>query len=212
MIKITNPELTVIVFSGDGDFSAIGLNHFLQAVRRNIDITVICINNETYGMTGGQVSPTTPVGYLTKTSPYQNIEYSFNLSFLAKAAGAVYVARWTSAHSNQLIRSLKKAIQKPGLTFIEIISACTTNKKQFKKPRDYLRFFLNETIRYNPKVQDAYSARVFKNLNDCFTDNYVGKIIIGEVTDFDKPTFHQLYKELKKRSINEHKEKQNKRN
>jgi len=209
-IKITNPELTVIVFTGDGDLAAIGLNHFLQAVRRNINITVICINNENYGMTGGQVSPTTPMGNFTTTSPYQNIEHSFNLSFLAKAAGAVYVARWTAAHSIQVINSIKKGILKKGLAFIEIISACPVNKKQFKTPREYLNYFLNETIRYSPDVQDEYSARVFKDLNESFTAEYSGKIIIGEIANIEKPEYHQLYKELKERSINEFWKKRNK--
>jgi len=202
-IKVTNPDLKVIVFTGDGDIAAIGLNHFLQAVRRNIDITVICINNENYGMTGGQVSPTTPIGSTTSTTPYQNIERSFNLSFLAKAAGAVYVARWTTANSIQVINSIKKGLQKKGLAFIEILSPCPVNKKQFKTTREYLTHFLNETIRYSPNSEDEPSARVFKDLNECFTAHYEGKIIIGEITDLDKPDYHQLYKALRERVKNE---------
>jgi len=212
-VKISNPELTVIVITGDGDLAAIGLSHFLHAVRRNIDIKVICINNETYGMTGGQSSPTTPVGYTTTTSPYQNIEFAFNLSFLAKAAGASYVARWTTAHSTQVISSIKKGIQKKGLAFIEIISACPVNKKQFRNPRENLRYFLDQTIRYSSKVQDETSARVFKDLNECFTADYVGKIIVGEIADVEnKPAFRELYKELKERSQSEFWEEKEKRN
>ncbi|MFX0029949.1 MAG: thiamine pyrophosphate-dependent enzyme [Candidatus Hermodarchaeota archaeon] len=202
-IKVTNPDLEVIVFSGDGDLAAIGLNHFLQAVRRNLDITVICINNETYGMTGGQLSPTTPVGAITSTSRYKNLEFAFNLSFLAKAAGAVYVARWTTAHSAQVINSIKKGLQKKGFSFIEIISPCPVNKKQFKNPRDHLRYFLDETIKYSKKVQDETSARVFKDLNESFTSTHEGKIIIGEITDIEKPSFNELYKILKETSQNE---------
>ncbi len=202
-IKVTNPDLKVIVFTGDGDLAAIGLNHFLQAVRRNIDITVICINNETYGMTGGQLSPTTPVGYTTTTSLYKNIEFAFNLSFLAKAAGAIYVARWTTAHSTQTINSIKKGLQKRGFSFIEIISMCPVNKKQFKDPTENLRFFLDNTIKYSKKVLDETSARVFNDYNECFTADYTGKIIIGEITDIDKPSFHDLYHNLKERSLNE---------
>jgi 2-oxoglutarate ferredoxin oxidoreductase subunit beta len=212
-VKMTNPELTVIVFTGDGDLAAIGLSHFLHAVRRNIDIKVICINNETYGMTGGQLSPTTPVGYSTTTSPYQNIEFAFNLSFLAKAAGASYVARWTTAHSIQVINSIKKGLQKEGLAFIEIISACPVNKKQFKNPRENLRYFLDQTIRYSSKVQDETSARVFKDLNECFTADYVGKIIVGEIADIEKkPSFSELYKNLKEKSQSEFWEEREKRN
>jgi 2-oxoglutarate ferredoxin oxidoreductase subunit beta len=115
-IKITNPGLNVVVFTGDGDIAAIGLNHFLQAVRRNISITIICINNENYGMTGGQVSPTMHMGSYSKTTPYQNIEHSFNLSFLARAAGAVYVARWTTAHSLEIITEKRSCFHRNYIT------------------------------------------------------------------------------------------------
>ncbi|MHA1297905.1 MAG: thiamine pyrophosphate-dependent enzyme [Candidatus Helarchaeota archaeon] len=199
-IKLTNPKLNVIVFTGDGDLAAIGLNHFLQAIRRNIDITIICINNENYGMTGGQFSPTTPMGDKSTTTPYQNIEHSFNLSFLAKAAGAVYVARWTTAHPVQVINSIKKGIQKKGLAFIEVLSACPVSRKRFKNPRDYLRYFLKETIRYSQDVKDEVSSHVFEDLNECFITGCQGKIIIGEITNLEKPDFHQLYNELKVRA------------
>lgn len=199
-IKLTNPKLKVIVFTGDGDLAAIGLNHFLQAIRRNVDITIICINNENYGMTGGQVSPTTPMGESSTTTPYQNIEHSFNLSFLAKAAGAVYVARWTTAHSVQAIGAIKKGIQKKGLAFIEILSACPVSKKRFKHPRDYLTYFLEETIRYSQDIRDDLSSHVFEDLNACFTADCQSKIIIGEIADLEKPDFHTLYEKLKERA------------
>ncbi|MFX0071084.1 MAG: thiamine pyrophosphate-dependent enzyme, partial [Candidatus Hermodarchaeota archaeon] len=182
----------------------IGLNHFLQAVRRNITITVICINNEKYGMTGGQVSPTMRMGEYSKTTPYKNIEHSFNLSFLARAAGAVYVARWTTAHSVQIIKSIKKGLQKKGLAFIEILSQCPVNKKQFKETKDYFEGFLNETIRYAPNSKDSPSNHVFKDLNECFTAHYEGKIIVGEIADRqDIQDYHQLYEELKESARNE---------
>lgn len=202
-IKVTNPDLTVIVFTGDGDLAAIGLNHFLQAIRRNVDITVICVNNETYGMTGGQVSPTTSMGATSKTTPYQNIEHSFNLSFLAKAAGAVYVSRWTTIHSRQVIKSLKKGIQKDGLAFIELLSPCPTSNKRFDNPTDYLEFFQNETMKYSKACKNEYSGRVFEEIDECFTTRYQGKLIIGEITDLEKPDYHTLYNQLKKRARNE---------
>ncbi len=207
-IKVTNPKLTVIVFTGDGDLAAIGLNHFLQAIRRNIDITVICVNNETYGMTGGQVSPTTSMGTKTKTTPYQNIEHSFNLSFLAKAAGAVYVSRWTTAHSLRVISSIKKGIQKKGLAFIELISPCPTSNRRFENPTEYLKYYLNETINYTKACKDEYSSHVFEDLDECFTARYQGKLIIGEIADLEKPDYHTLYKQLKERITNEFWEKQ----
>src|SRR5512144_748382 len=91
-IKLVRPDLHVIVITGDGDGTAIGGNHLIHAARRNIDITVLCVNNLTYGMTGGQVGPTTPSPAIAATAPYGAFEEPFNLPFLADSAGAVYVA------------------------------------------------------------------------------------------------------------------------
>jgi pyruvate/2-oxoacid:ferredoxin oxidoreductase beta subunit len=90
-LKLANPEMKVVVYSGDGDLTAIGGNHFIHAARRNMDLTVILINNMIYGMTGGQVAPTTPVGATASTTPHGNFEETFNLPFLAESCGAVYV-------------------------------------------------------------------------------------------------------------------------
>ena len=95
-LKLSNPELQVVVYSGDGDLFAIGGNHFIHAARRNMDIKVICVNNLTYAMTGGQTGPATPAEVISATSPYGVFEPSFNLVQLAEAAGASYVARWTT--------------------------------------------------------------------------------------------------------------------
>ena len=92
----------MVVYSGDGDLSAIGGNHFIHAARRNMDIKVICVNNLIYAMTGGQTAPTTPGHVITSTSPYGAFEPAFNLPHLAEAAGAVYVARWTTFHVRQI--------------------------------------------------------------------------------------------------------------
>ncbi len=125
-LKVVRPELKVVVISGDGDLAAIGGNHLIHAARRNIDMTVICSNNYIYGMTGGQVAPTTFVGDRTTTSPHGNPERPFDLARLVTAAGASYVARWTTAHPNQASRAMKKALQKKGFSFIEILSQCPT--------------------------------------------------------------------------------------
>lgn len=123
-LKLARPELEVTVFSGDGDLFAIGGNHFIHAARRNVDLNVICVNNFTYGMTGGQLGPTTPVGARSTTSPYGNVEPPFNLPRLAAAAGAVFVARWTALHVRQLERALRRALGKRGFTFVEVLSPC----------------------------------------------------------------------------------------
>jgi 2-oxoglutarate ferredoxin oxidoreductase subunit beta len=113
-LKLANPKLKVIVYSGDGDLTAIGGNHFVHAARRNMDLMVVCVNNYTYGMTGGQVAPTTPIGAKQSTMPYGNFEYPLNLPFLADACGAVYVARWTVFHVRQLAKAMLEGLKKKG--------------------------------------------------------------------------------------------------
>ncbi len=123
-LKLANPELKVVVFSGDGDLFAIGGNHLIHAARRNIDITVLCVNNFNYGMTGGQFGPTTPLTARTNTSRQGNIEQPFNIPYLAAASGAVYIARWTTAHVYQLEKAITEALLKKGFSLVEIISPC----------------------------------------------------------------------------------------
>src|SRR6056297_3116351 len=113
-LKLANPKMNVTVFSGDGDLFSIGGNHFIHAARRNIDLSVICVNNYTYGMTGGQVGPTTPTKAIATTAPYGNFERPFNLPDLAASAGAVYVARWTSLHVRRMKKAFRKIITKTG--------------------------------------------------------------------------------------------------
>ena len=111
-LKLGNPELKVIVFSGDGDLFAIGGNHFIHAARRNMDMTVICVNNLNYGMTGGQVAATTPYKAKSTTTPYGNAEDPFNLPLLAFASGATYVARWSMLHIRDLTDCIEEALLK----------------------------------------------------------------------------------------------------
>lgn len=123
-LKLANPDLTVTVFSGDGDLAAIGGNHLIHAARRNVDIKVVCVNNFNYGMTGGQFGPTTPQGARGTTAPYGNPELPFNLPFLLAAAGANYVSRWTTLHVRQIKDEILHIFKKPGFAFIEILSSC----------------------------------------------------------------------------------------
>ena len=125
-LKLANPDLEVFVLSGDGDLFAIGGNHFIHACRRNVEINVLCINNNVYGMTGGQVAPTTQIGDLTSTTPYGNVEPPFNLVSLAAAAGANYVARWPGYDTIRLRESIFKAMDNPGFSFIEVLAPCFT--------------------------------------------------------------------------------------
>lgn len=123
-IKLYKPYLKVIVVTGDGDCTAIGGNHLIHAARRNIDITVVLINNNIYGMTGGQASPTTPHDAIATTAPYGNIEPDFNICNLAMGAGASLVARTTAFHTLEVQNYIKEAIIHPGFSLIEVVSAC----------------------------------------------------------------------------------------
>ena len=135
-IKLVKPELCVNVISGDGDLFSIGGNHFIHACRRNVDLLVICTNNFTYGMTGGQLAPTTLRGDYSTTTPYGNIEYPFNTPHLADASGAVYIARWTSVHVRQLEKSITEALRMKGLRYIEVLSPCPVNYGRRNKLRE----------------------------------------------------------------------------
>jgi 2-oxoglutarate/2-oxoacid ferredoxin oxidoreductase subunit beta len=125
-LKLGRPNLKVVVFSGDGDLFSIGASHFVHAARRNMDLMVVCVNNFTYGMTGGQVAPTSPLGSKLSTMPFGNFESPFNLPHLADSCGAVFVARWTVFHIKQLARCLKEGLLRKGLVFIEVLSPCPT--------------------------------------------------------------------------------------
>jgi len=125
-IKMSRPELNLIVPMGDGDALAIGGNHFIHAARRNIDITAIVMNNRIYGMTGGQYSPLSGLGVLATTAPYTNIDHSFDVVKLAAAAGASFVARSTAYHIQQLTDVIKQAITHKGFSVVEILSQCPT--------------------------------------------------------------------------------------
>ncbi|PKN72361.1 MAG: 2-oxoacid:ferredoxin oxidoreductase subunit beta [Candidatus Cloacimonetes bacterium HGW-Cloacimonetes-3] len=123
-VKMHKPNLKVIVVTGDGDCTAIGGNHLIHAARRNIDLKVILINNNIYGMTGGQCSPTTPHDAIATTAPYGNIEPDFNVCNLAMGAGASFVARTTAFHVLEMQSIIKDALEHPGFSITEVISAC----------------------------------------------------------------------------------------
>jgi len=125
-VKLAKPELEVIIVGGDGDGTAIGGNHFIHACRRNINLTYIIMNNNIYGMTGGQFSPTTPTGALASTTPYGNPDPGFDVAKLAIGAGATFVARGTSFHANQIDKLIAEAIQHKGFSVVEILDDCPT--------------------------------------------------------------------------------------
>ncbi|MFH1491010.1 MAG: 2-oxoacid:ferredoxin oxidoreductase subunit beta [Pseudomonadota bacterium] len=147
-MKLANPELNVVVFSGDGDLFAIGGNHFIHAARRNVDLTVVCVNNFNYGMTGGQVAATTPSFAKTTTTPAGNPEAPFNLPLLAYASGATYVARWTILHTRDLTEAIEEALLKRGFSFIEVLAPCPVNygRRNKESALDTLKTFRDKTL------------------------------------------------------------------
>lgn len=193
-IKLTNPRLKVVVFSGDGDLIGIGGNHFIHAIRRNINLTVIVLNNFIYGMTGGQNSPTTPMTAHTTSFRFGNPENPMNIAGLAKIAGAPYVARWTTNQPLQAKRSIMKAIRKKGLGVVEILTPCPTNygrRNQLSSGREFVQWFKDNTLRY--RKSDATVEGCERPFG--FTMDALDKILIGEFQDIDKPEYCERYAE-----------------
>ncbi|MDP8254435.1 MAG: thiamine pyrophosphate-dependent enzyme [Candidatus Alcyoniella australis] len=134
-VKLAAPQRRVMVISGDGDLASIGGNHLIHAARRDVPIVAICANNFIYGMTGGQVAATTPLGHITLTTPWGNEEPPFDLCKLVLAAGARFVARWYVGHRRELIETIAAALDHEGFAFIEAISLCPTAHERRNKPR-----------------------------------------------------------------------------
>jgi 2-oxoglutarate ferredoxin oxidoreductase subunit beta len=178
-LKLANPELNVVIFSGDGDLAAIGGNHLIHAARRNIDMTVICVNNFNYGMTGGQVGPTAPLQSHTTTTPYGNFEPPFNLPYLMAASGASYIARWTVIHLRQLENAIAETIVRPGFNFIEVIGPCPPVYGRLNKQPsgiDSLHYYQERSVIRN----DADPKDAGIELN--------GPIVVGKFVDKKRPT------------------------
>jgi len=179
-LKIAKPALKIVVFTGDGDLAAIGGNHFIHAARRNVDMTVICVNNFIYGMTGGQLGPTTPTAAQSTTSRQGNIEHPFNLPLLAGACGAVYVARWTASHVRQMERAFSEALNKKGFSFVEIISPCPTYYGRMNEQAtglDQMRYYRDHsTVKHGANLADI----------EITVDR---QIIVGKFIDIEKSYF-----------------------
>ena len=155
-VKMSLPELNVIVPMGDGDALAIGGNHFIHAARRNIDLTAIIMNNRIYGMTGGQYSPLSGYGTLATTAPYTNIDHDFDVVELATAAGATFVARSTTYHVQQLTKILKQAILHEGFSVVEVLSQCPTyfgRKNRMGSAADMMESYKNNTTSIGSKAK-----------------------------------------------------------
>lgn len=193
-LKLANPELKVVVYSGDGDLTAIGGNHFIHAARRNVDMTVILINNFIYGMTGGQVAPTTPISATATTTPHGNFEETFNLPYLAESSGAVYVARWTAYHVRHTTKAIKEALAKKGFSFVEILAPCPTLFSRRNKLGDGLD-------------QMIYFKENSEIKNDADTKSvgltFQGKITVGKFVDKERTTYLDAMNEFYSKKFGE---------
>lgn len=191
-LHVARPDMKVIVFSGDGDLISIGGNHLIHTARRNVDITVICVNNFIYAMTGGQVAPTTPITARSATSPYGNYEHPFNLPLLAASSGAVYVARWTALHIRRLTTAIKEAITKRGFSFVEVIAPCSTLYARLNKlgtGLDLMKFYHdNSVIKHGADMREA-------------DIDYQSKIVVGKFLDIEKPTYIDCVNDGNKRAF-----------
>lgn len=169
-IKLANPQLKIMVISGDGDLAAIGGNHLIHAARRNIDFTVICANNFVFGTTGGQMAATSPLGSFTATTPEGNCEPPFDLCSLVTGAGGSYVARCSVAQPKHLIKTIKKAFRHRGFSFIEVLSICPVQfgrRNSLRTPGEMIKWLGENTI--------------FKNKADRLSKEEVkDKWVIGE--------------------------------
>lgn len=185
-IKVANPDLHLIILTGDGDAAAIGGNHLIHACRRNIDMTVVVFNNSIYGMTSGQYSPQTPKNGVATTAPYGNIERSFDLCSLTREAGATYVARGTAYGAVALSRYIEQGFKNKGFSFIEAISQCPTyygRRNRFANPVKMLEWQRDNSV---PIAKAAKLEPA--ELRD--------KIITGVMHQSQEPEYTDLYKEI----------------
>ena len=185
-LKVANKDLDVVVFTGDGDAASIGGNHLIHSARRNINLTVICVNNNIYGMTGGQISPTSPKGTFATTAPYGNKDTPFKLAELVATAGASYSARWTTIEMDNLVLSIKKGLENPGFSFIEVVTLCPTYFGRKNKLRTPLAM-----------VEAIKEKTVFKSAADRMREKDLeGKIVVGEFANKQRAEFTEIIEEF----------------
>ncbi len=187
-IKLANPKLNVIVIMGDGDATAIGGNHFIHAARRNLDLTAIVVNNNIYGMTGGQYSPTTPYGAMAATALYGNIEHAFSIAELAVMAGAGMVSRGTVYHAAMLDDLIEKAILRRGFAVVEVMSHCHIQygrRNQMGDAVEMLRLQKEAAVRAEKAAQMP-------------AEEMMGRYTIGVLADRELPVYTEEYEKVRK--------------
>jgi len=189
-LKATRPSRKVVTFTGDGDCLAIGGNHLLHAARRNIDITVVMVNNQIYAMTGGQVAPSTMLGSKTQTTPYGNIEKQLDGCRVAIAAGATMVSRWSTAHLKPLIKAFKTAINHKGFSYLEIISQCPVQTGRYLLGSGSPEFNLQWIKEHCVKEEDPSQWEEIEAQ---------GKIPVGDFLRTERPEFMEEVQRMNRR-------------
>lgn len=192
-LKLAKPSLTVIVVMGDGDATAIGGNHLIHSCCRNINITSLIINNNIYGMTGGQYSPTTPTDYKASTAQYGSIEKPFDICKLVEACGASFVARGTAYHAKMLDALIERAINKKGFSVVEALSQCPTQYGRRNKlggPIEMMQWYKDNAIHYTA-------------FNKLSPDEIGEQFPIGVLTDLDEPDYLERYSRIIKEAGSE---------
>jgi 2-oxoglutarate ferredoxin oxidoreductase subunit beta len=192
-VKLAKPSLKVIAIMGDGDAVAIGGNHFIHAARRNIDITAIIVNNNIYGMTGGQYSPTTPYGMRSATTVYNNIEQAFKISELAVTAGAAFVGRGTVYHAKLLDSLMEKAFLKKGFSVVEVIAHCHTQYGRQNRLGSAVEMM--EWQRDHAVTVGKAAKMKPEELED--------KILMGVLVDKELPVYQDEYDKIRERAKND---------
>lgn len=183
-VKLAKPEMKVIVISGDGDALAIGGNHFIHTCRRNIDLTAIIYTNSIYGMTGGQYSPTTPLGDISTTSRYGNIEPPFDACEMAKASGATFVASGTAYHTLELEKTILAALEHKGMSVVDVIDACPTYYGRMNKFKSATHMM--EVIEKDGTVN-------VKQVDKLPPEKVQGKLLRGILHKVDRPEYCEQY-------------------
>jgi 2-oxoglutarate ferredoxin oxidoreductase subunit beta len=185
-LKLARPEMEIVVVMGDGDALAIGGNHFIHAARRNIDLTAIVVNNNIYGMTGGQSSPTTPLDARSSTAPYGHVEPPFPVTDLAMAAGASFVARGTVYHVTELDRLIERAMNKRGFALVEAVSYCHTTfgrANDMRSPVEMMRRLKDNSLSQRAAAKEEGELAP-------------GQIVRGVFRDEDRAEYTELYDKI----------------
>lgn len=201
-VKLANQDLTVIVSTGDGDCLGEGGNHFIHACRRNIDITCIIHDNQIYGLTTGQISPTSETGYKSKTTPMGNLDIPLNPVALSLTAHASFVARTYSGDLNHLAEILQKAITHRGFAVVDVMQPCVVFNK--KNTYDYFQERVYKLEDRGQEVEDWKKAMELARKwppSPCNESGTEGKIPLGVIYQKERPTYEDQLPQLKEEAL-----------